>query len=68
MAAVPVGFGERKGQPRQPALDEHADGARAEPVADGLQRLRLVAGSEPVRQLGEADAGLGGEEPPRQAV
>jgi hypothetical protein len=42
----------------QPPLGEHLDGARLEPVADLLQPGRVIAGREPVRQLGAADAGL----------
>jgi hypothetical protein len=60
VAGVTVGVGERQGQPSQPALDEYADGAGTEPVADELQRVWILAGGEPVGELGEADTSLGG--------
>jgi len=42
----------------QPPLEEHLDGARLQRIADPLQRRRLLAGGEPVGQLGEAEPGL----------
>src|SRR3974390_945489 len=48
VAVVLVGMPEGHGQAVQPSLGEHLDGARLEPVADGLQRGRVVAGGEPV--------------------
>ena len=44
----------------QPPLGEHLDGAGLQPVADHLQRDRVLAGGEPVGQLGEGDPGPGG--------
>jgi hypothetical protein len=49
---------EGHGDPVQPPLGEHLDGARLEPVADLLQPGGVVAGREAVGQLSEADAGL----------
>ena len=60
VARVGVGGGERQREPRQPALEEHVDRARAEPVADRLQRSGIVGGGEPVGQLGELQTRLGG--------
>lgn len=40
--------------------EERPDGAGAEPVADGLQADRVVAGRDPVGQLGEPDPGVNG--------
>ena len=51
---------ERQRQPVQPPLGEHRDGARLRPVADLLQRGRVVAGREPVGQLPVAEPGAGG--------
>ena len=59
IAGGAVVLGQRQRQDRPPALGEHLDRARAEPVADRLQRGRISAGSEPVGQLGEPDPGLG---------
>jgi hypothetical protein len=45
------------GSGRRPAtLEDHPDGARPEPVTAGLRRPRLVAGGEPVGQVGAPDA------------
>jgi len=60
---VPVSLvviGQWHGQPVQPALGEYLDGAGLQQVADGLQAGRVLAGGEPVGQLGEADARPGG--------
>jgi hypothetical protein len=51
---------ERQGQPVQPPLCEHVDRPLAEPIADRLQRHGVIAGGEPVGQLGEGDPGPGG--------
>ena len=60
IAGGAVVLGQRQRQHRPPAFGEHPDRARAEPVADRLQRGRISAGGEPVGQLGEPDAGLDG--------
>jgi hypothetical protein len=52
IAGGTVVVGERQRQARPPAFGEHLDRARAEPVADRLQRSRISAGGEPVGQLG----------------
>jgi hypothetical protein len=57
VARVAVGPGERQRQPGPPALGEHLDMTGTEPVADLLQRSRVLAGGEPVRQLPERQAG-----------
>ncbi len=44
----------------QPPLEEHLDGAGLQAVADPLQQRGIVAGGEPVGQLGEAKAQLAG--------
>jgi hypothetical protein len=56
---VAVGGRKRQRQAGHPAFEEDPDGARAEPVTDGLQAGGVVAGGEPVGQGGEADPGLG---------
>src|SRR5439155_9620178 len=56
---VAVRAAERHGDAVQPPLGEDLDGPGLEPVADGLQRGGVIAGREPVGQLGEADAGPG---------
>ena len=53
-----VSSGERDRQPRHPPGEEHADGAGLQPVADGLQAVRVAGGGEAVGQLGESDPGL----------
>jgi hypothetical protein len=60
VAGVPIGGVERHRQLGEPPLHEHVDGARTEPVADVLQRCRILAGGEPVGQLGEAETRLRG--------
>jgi hypothetical protein len=55
-----IGGAERQRQPVQPPLGEHVDRARPEPVADHLQRGRVLAGGEPVGQRGEPEPGLPG--------
>ena len=54
---IPVSAGEREREPGHPASEPHLYGAGAEAVADLLQPRRIVAGGEPVGQLGEADPG-----------
>ena len=56
---VPVGVSQRERDPGHPPLEPHLHGAGTEPVADGLQPGRVVAGGEPVGQRGEADPGGG---------
>jgi hypothetical protein len=56
VAGLAVGVGERQRQPCPPAFGEHPDLAGAEPVADLLQRGRVLTGSEPVRQVLERQA------------
>ena len=53
-------LGQRQRQYRPPAFGEHLNRSRAEPVADRLQPIGIGARGEPVGQLGEPDAGLGG--------
>jgi len=60
VASGPIGVGERPGQDRQPLVEQRLDLRRSEPVADSLQRGRVVAGGEPVVQRGVSDPGLGG--------
>jgi hypothetical protein len=55
---VPVGWAEGHGDAVHPALGEDLDGAGLEPVADLLQPGGIVAGREPVGQLGKPDPGL----------
>ena len=52
-----VSGGERERELGHPPLEPHLHGARAEAVADLLQRGRVIAGRESVGQLGEADPG-----------
>ena len=52
MADVIVPSGEWQRQPVQRPLHEHVDRARPEPVTDGLQGGRVLAGGEPVGQRG----------------
>ena len=59
VASGAVRLGERQRQPAHPAFEEHPDRARAQPIADRLQRSGIGAGAKPVGQLGELDAGLG---------
>ncbi|HEX9540474.1 MAG TPA: hypothetical protein VGA04_20115, partial [Streptosporangiaceae bacterium] len=54
-----VGRAEGQREAVQPPLGEHLDGAWLQPVADLLQRGRVVAGGEPVGQRGEAEPGGG---------
>lgn len=60
IAGIAVVLGQRQRQHAHPPLEEQVDGARAEPVTDGLQAGRIVAGGEPVRQGGEPDSRVGG--------
>src|SRR5256885_738154 len=46
---------EWQGQPVQPPLGEHLDGARLQPVAGLLQGSRVLAGGEPVGQRSDSD-------------
>jgi hypothetical protein len=50
----------RQGQPVQPPLGEHLNGARLQPVTDLMQGGRVIAGGEAVGQRSEPDPGLGG--------
>ena len=60
VAGHPIGVGERQRQPGQPALHEHVNRARPEPVTDRLHHGRVVGGGEPVGQFGEPDTGVPG--------
>ena len=52
--------GERMRQDGQPLAQQGVDLLGSEPVADGLQRHRILDRGEPVVQRLERDAGLGG--------
>ena len=55
-----VVFGQRQRQPAHPALEEHPDGARAQPITDGLQRCGIRTAGKPIGQLGKPDPRLDG--------
>jgi len=57
VAGQPVGRGERVRQPRQPSAKERVDLRGRQPVADALQRGRVLAVQKPVVQRGERDPG-----------
>jgi hypothetical protein len=60
VARGPIRSGERVRQPGQPLAQQRIDLLFSEPVADRLQRYRIIDGGEPVVQRLECDAGLGG--------
>ena len=59
VAGIAVALAQGQRQQRQPPLGEHVEVARSQPVTDGLQRGGVIAGREPVGQLGKADPGAG---------
>ena len=60
VAGGPVSAGERGRDDRRPPAGERLHISRPQTITDGLQAGRVVAGSEPVGQLGEGDPGRGG--------
>lgn len=60
VAGLPVSGGERDGDGGDPAVEEAVHHPGPEAVADGLEPLRLVAGSKAVGECPKADPGLGG--------